>query len=74
MPRLYRSPRDFRHWFVYDAVMGWMMFPARIDGWLDRRPLSSLQGLDLLEVPLRLAFGTGLAETASRRRTSRRAA
>jgi hypothetical protein len=74
MPRLYRSSRDLDHWFVYDGAMGWMTFPARIAGWVDRHPLRALQGLDLHEVPLWLAFHTGLTDAAMRRRPIRRAA
>jgi hypothetical protein len=73
MARLYRSPRDLYHWFVYLDSMEWMVFPARIGGWADRRPLRSLSGLDLQEVPLRLAFCTGLTDSPRRRRFARAA-
>jgi hypothetical protein len=60
MPRLYRSARDLQHWFVYENAIGWVTFPARINGWAARRPLRTVQGLDLHEVPLWLSFNTGL--------------
>jgi hypothetical protein len=60
MPRLYRSSRDLEHWFVFEDSMGWMKFPARIDGWAERRPVRTVSGLDLREVPLWLSFNTGL--------------
>jgi hypothetical protein len=60
MPRLYRSSRDLQYWFVFDDSMGWVRFPARIDGWADRRPVPTVYGLDLREVPLWLSFNTGL--------------
>jgi hypothetical protein len=37
-----------------------MKFPARIDGWAERRPVRTVSGLDLREVPLWLSFNTGL--------------
>jgi hypothetical protein len=60
MPRLYRSPRDLQHWFVFDDAVGWMCFPARIGGWAERRTVRTVSGLELREVPLWLSFNTGL--------------
>jgi hypothetical protein len=40
------------------------MFPARREGWHDRRPAHGIDPLYLREVPLRLAFNTGLPGTA----------
>jgi hypothetical protein len=70
MPRLYRSVRDLEHWFVCDDREGWMRFPAKIDGWAERRPVHTVSHLDLHEVPLRLSFNTGLLETCPRRAIS----
>lgn len=68
MPRLYRSARDLQHWYVFEEPVGWVTFPARINGWVDRRPVRTVSGLDLREVPLRLSFHTGLpAEKRARR-------
>lgn len=69
MPRLYRSGRDLGHWFVFDRSFGWMIFPARLGGWAERRPLPTVYGLGLHEVPLWLSFNTGLLETEFRSRT-----
>lgn len=60
MPRLYRSARDLQHWFVFEESLGWVRFPARINGWAERRPIGAVCGLDLREVPLWLSFNTGL--------------
>jgi hypothetical protein len=60
MPRLYRSPRDLEHWFVFEDSTGWVKFPARIKGWEDRQPVRTVSGLALREVPLWLSFNTGL--------------
>jgi hypothetical protein len=67
MPRLYRSAKDLNHWFTYMDGSGWMMFPAKVEGWKQRRPIQGLQTLDLREVPLWLSFGTGLLESARNR-------
>jgi hypothetical protein len=66
MPRLYRSAKDLEHWFVFDDSTGWQKFPARIDGWAQRRPVRTVHGLDLREVPLWLSFHTGLPLAARR--------
>jgi hypothetical protein len=60
MPRLYRSERDLEHWFVHERSNGWVVFPARINGWTAHRQLRTVRGLDLREVPLWLSFNTGL--------------
>jgi hypothetical protein len=39
------------------------MFPAQREGWHDRRPAHGIDPLHLREVPLRLAFNTGLPGT-----------
>lgn len=73
MPRLYRSPKDLQHWFVYDDSTGWVNFPARINGWASRRPVHTTNGLNLIEVPLWLSFSTGLLETPRTRKLQRAA-
>lgn len=73
MARLYRSARDLQHWYVYEDSAGWLSFPAKTNGWADRRPAGTVRGLDLREVPLWLSFNTGLLEAVSRRRFSRAA-
>jgi len=70
MPRLYRSAKDFHHWFVYEDVVGWVRFPAKINGWAERRPVQGLQMLDLREAPLWLSFNTGLLDAGHSRRLS----
>ncbi|HEX3747159.1 MAG TPA: hypothetical protein VHW09_24655 [Bryobacteraceae bacterium] len=68
MPHLYRSARDLEHWYVFDDCTGWVSFPARIDGWSARRPVSAVAGLGLQEVPLWLSFNTGLPYAVRARR------
>lgn len=47
---------------------GWVLFPARQDGWFDRVPARGIDPASLQEVPLRLAFRTGLLESEMRQR------
>lgn len=60
MRRLYRSPRDLQHWYVHEEGAGWFTFPAKANGWAQRRPVFAVSGLELREVPLWLSFKTGL--------------
>jgi hypothetical protein len=73
MPRLYRSPKDLQHWFVFDDSLGWVTFPAQVNGWESRRPIRTVGGLDLKEVPLSLSFHTGLLENLRARKLQRAA-
>ena len=66
MPRLFRNAKDLQHWYVLEDSTRWVRFPARINGWADRRPVLTLYGLDLREVPLWLSFNTGLVRTPRR--------
>jgi hypothetical protein len=67
MIKLYRSAIHSDHWVAYSPTGGWTLFPARQDGWLHRRPARGLDPLHLREVPLWLAFNTGLPEAAESR-------
>jgi hypothetical protein len=73
MPRLYRNPNEPMHWLVWCAEFGWSRFPAKINGWNDRRPALQTERKDLRRVPLRLAFNTGLIEAFQQRRLDRAA-
>ena len=72
-PRLYRSPDHPSHWFAYLGSEGWMIFPAKVNGWLERRPVSGFARERLAAVPLWLAFRTGLLEFAEGRGAERAA-
>jgi len=52
--KLYRSAKESL-WFAFDSTLGWVTFPAEIDGWRKRKPFGG-QTIDLCEVPLRLGF------------------
>jgi hypothetical protein len=64
MIKLYRSTIHSTHWVAYSPATGWTMFPARQNGWYNRQPARGLDPMHLREVPLRLAFNTGLLESA----------
>jgi hypothetical protein len=61
MPHLYRSTTHLQHWFAYTPATGWVIFPAKENGWEDRHKAAGLDHLRLYEVPLWMAFGTGLS-------------
>lgn len=58
--KLYRSIRRPDWWFAYSRVTGWVMFPAKFDGWNKRQPARGIDPIDVREVPLELAAETGI--------------
>ena len=62
VPRLYRSPAEPVHWFVWTEDLGWFLFPAKLNGWAERYPARNIACQRLQRVPLRMAFNTGLIE------------
>jgi hypothetical protein len=54
---LFRSAKHETRWF---AFVGWVSFPAEVNGWQKRQPARDIDPLDVREVPLRLGFNTGL--------------
>jgi len=62
VPRLYRSPAESVHWFVWTEDLGWFHFPAKLNGWAERCPATNVSRQGLQRVPLRMAFNTGLIE------------
>jgi hypothetical protein len=62
VPRLYRSPAESVHWFVWIEDLGWFLFPAKLNGWAERCPAKNVSRQRLQRVPLRMAFKTGLIE------------
>ena len=58
MLHLYRSPLLFTHWVAHSETSGWVMFPAKMNGWTERKPYrGSTEGL--MRIPARLGFNTG---------------
>ena len=62
VPRLFRSPSESLHWFVWTEDLGWFLFPAKLNGWAERCPAKDVSRQRLQQVPLRMAFNTGLIE------------
>jgi hypothetical protein len=62
MFKLYRSATHLNSWIAYSNSTGWLTFPARENGWNDRRPVRGLDPMHLREVPVKLASNTGLLE------------
>ena len=62
MTRLYISAAHPGHWVAYVAGTGWTIFPARENGWEQRRPARGLDPMHLRQVPAQLASRTGLPE------------
>lgn len=60
MVKLYRDAQNTHYWFAYSSWTGWVKFPPRINGWDERQPTVGPRSPG--EVPLHLAFNTGLLE------------
>jgi hypothetical protein len=59
MIKLYISAVHPGHWVAYVAGTGWVMFPARENGWEQRRPARGLDPVHLRQAPARAASRTG---------------
>jgi hypothetical protein len=58
--KLFRSIRYPTRWFAFGPEVGWVMFPAEVDGWQKRQPARGIDPLDVREVPLRMGIHTGI--------------
>lgn len=58
--RLFRSGKHDSRWFAFSPRIGWVMFPAEVGGWQNRKRARGIDPLDMREVPLRLGFNTGI--------------
>lgn len=59
MAKLYKSAIHGNHWIASVPGLGWFMFPARENGWEERKPARGLDPLYLREVPARLGENAG---------------
>lgn len=74
MWQLYRSSLLLTHWVAHSEAQGWVMFPAKINGWVERKPYRGATG-SLMLLPPRLGFNTGFPHPeATPFRTLRRVA
>jgi len=62
MRRLYRSTLHKNSWVAYVNGAGWVMFPARENGWEMRQPARGLDPLYLREAPASLAADAGFPQ------------
>jgi hypothetical protein len=60
--KLYRSAVHPGCWVAYVSGSGWVVFPARENGWEERRPARGLDPVHLRQVPLSCAAETGILE------------
>ena len=58
--KLFRSAKHETRWFAFCPEVGWVTFPAEVDGWKKRQPARGIDSLDVREVPVRLGFNTGI--------------
>lgn len=58
--KLFRSAKHDTRWFAFGPEIGWVMFPAEVDGWRKGEPARGIDPLDVREVPVRLGFNNGI--------------
>jgi len=58
MLALYRASNLQSYWIAHSDRLGWVMFPARPNGWSDRKPYRG-DASRLMAIPARLGFNTG---------------
>ena len=58
--KLYRSAAHPTQWIAFGSETGWVMFPAEVNGWQKRKPARGVDPLYIREVPVRMAFNTGI--------------
>ena len=62
MIKLYRSATHPKQWIAYVEGSGWVMFPARENGWESRQAARGLDPVYLRQVPVQMAGSAGLPE------------
>jgi len=62
MIKLYRSALHPKHWVAYVPDAGWVMFPARDNGWDHRHAARGLDPLYLRQVPLHMGYSAGVPQ------------
>ena len=63
--KLYRSAIHPGQWLAYGKETGWVIFPARENGWNDRRPARGLDPLHLRESLPHLAAPAGFPQAVA---------
>jgi hypothetical protein len=62
MIKLYRSAVHPKQWIAYVEGSGWVVFPARENGWESRQAARGLDPMYLRQVPVHLAEPAGIPE------------
>ena len=62
MIRLYRSAVHPGQWIAYRQDLGWVVFPAKENGWEARRPARGIDPVHLRQVALLAAEDTGILQ------------
>ena len=62
MIKVYRSAMHPKQWIAYVEGSGWVIFPARENGWESRQAARGLDPMYLRQVPVSLAESAGLPE------------
>jgi hypothetical protein len=71
--KLYRSAIHLHHFVAYVEGSGWVIFPARENGWEERKPAAGLDPIYLRQISLSEASNTGLpgpAQPSKRRKAA----
>jgi hypothetical protein len=58
MLTLYRAANLLSEWVAYSERVGWVMFPARPNGWSEKKVYHG-DITKLMRIPARLGFNTG---------------
>jgi len=58
MLALYRASHLHSCWVAHSDRLGWVMFPARPNGWSERKAYAG-ETITLMRIPPRLGFNTG---------------
>jgi hypothetical protein len=58
MLALYRASHLLSYWVAHSDRLGWVMFPARPNGWKERKTYNG-DTAGLMRIPERLGFNTG---------------
>lgn len=62
MIKLYRSAMHPKQWIAHVEGSGWVIFPARENGWESRQPARGLDPMYLRQVPVQMAESADLPE------------
>jgi hypothetical protein len=60
MIKVYRSAMHPKQWIAYVEGCGWVIFPARENGWESRQAARGLDPMYLRQVPVQMAESAGI--------------